>query len=197
MPGAERGEAHAFKGASPSFRVRRTTLRSSSARSRAATGCSSRWCPVGLTAIRRERPRRCSTTRLRGRASFSPRVAYHPRRPRRVFVEAQSDRECLRSARASRSVRRSRRSGGGVSAGVCERNAVDRGARERFRGGREPGPAGVESTRGRSHPRKQHHASRGFRTVHGGGTRERSLVHEAPAIVGCQTPSALAHVASE
>jgi nucleoside-diphosphate-sugar epimerase len=28
--------------------------------------------PVGFTAIRRERPRRCSTTRLRGRASFSP-----------------------------------------------------------------------------------------------------------------------------
>ncbi len=86
------------------------------------------------------------------------RMAHHPRRPGRVLVEAQGAREGLRPARAPRSLRGPRRPGGGVPAGVRERHPVDRRARERPRGGREPGPAGVEPARGR--PRSSRATSR-------------------------------------
>ena len=75
-------------------------------------------------------------------------------------------------------------------------DSVDRRTRQRPRRGREPGPTGVESARRRPNPAEQHHPPRGLRSVHGRGPRgTKDLVHEAPAIVGCQTPSALAHAA--
>ena len=50
---------------------------------------------------------------------------------------------------------------------------------------------------GDPHPGEQHHAPRGLRLVHGGGrSRTTSWSTKAPAIVGCRTPSALAHSAS-
>ena len=52
-----------------------------------------------------------------------------------------------RLARA-RSLRRPRRPGRGLPAGVRQRHAVDRRARKRPRRGREPGPARVEPARG-------------------------------------------------
>jgi NAD(P)H-binding len=81
--------------------------------------------------------------------------------------------------------------------GVRQRHAVDRRARERPRGGREPGPARVEPARGRPHPREQHHAPRGLRPVHGRGSRERRTHPRGPAIVGRESPSALAHAAAD
>ena len=74
------------------------------------------------------------------------------------FVEAQSVGECRRPARAARSLRRPRRSGGGVPAGLRQRHPLDRRARQRSRGGGEPGPAGVEPACRRPNPREQPHA---------------------------------------
>ena len=105
-------------------------------------------------------------------------------------------REGRRPARAARSLRGPRRPGGGVPAGVRQRHAVDRRARQRPRGGREPGPARVEPARGR--PRSSRATSRAASTSPCSWSRRSTndeLVHEAPAIVGCQTPSALAHAA--
>ena len=85
-----------------------------------------------------------------------------------------------RPARASRSLCRSRRSGGRVPAGVRQRHAVDRRERQRPREGRESGPACVESARWRPHSRKQHHAPRGLCPVHGGGARERRARPRGP-----------------
>src|SRR5215218_9184333 len=47
-------------------------------------------------------------------------------------------------------------------------------------GGREPGPARLEPARGRSHPRKQPHAPRRLRPLHGGRTRERRARPRGP-----------------
>ena len=163
------GEARSrSRGASPSFRERRTTARSSSARWRGATGCSSCWSPGGPPVLVGNGPGGARLRASRGAPGVLVRVAHHARRPGRVFVEAQGDRQGLRPARAARSLRRPRRPGGGVPAGVCQRHAVDRRARQRPRRGREPGPARVEPARGRPHPREQPHAPRGLCPVHGG-----------------------------
>ena len=45
--------------------------------------------------------------------------------------------------------------------------------RQRPRGRREPGPARLESARGRPHPGEQPHLARRLRPVHGRGARER------------------------
>jgi hypothetical protein len=82
-------------------------------------------------------------------------------------------------------------------AGPLEQHPVDRRTRQRPRRGRQPGPARVEPTRRRPHPQKQSHAPRGLRPVHGEALQNDELVHEAPAIVGRRTPSALARDASE
>ena len=123
------------------------------------------------------------------------RLAHHARRPGRGLVEAQDDREGRRLTRAPRSVRGPRRPGGGVPAGVRQRHAVDRRARQRPRGGREPGPARVEPARGQPHPQEQPHARVDFALFMVEALENDELVHEAQAIVGCQTPSALAHAA--
>ena len=60
------GKLARSRGASPSCPARPTTARSSSGQSRGATGCSSCSFRGGSTTTRRERPRRCSTTRARG-----------------------------------------------------------------------------------------------------------------------------------
>ena len=62
---------------------------------------------------------------------------------------------------------------GGVPAHLRQRHALDRRARQRPRGGRKPGPAGMEPARRRPHPREQHHPPRGLCPLHGGGPRER------------------------
>ena len=75
----------------------------------------------------------------------------------------------------------------------ASRQALDRRARQRPGGGRQPGPAGVEPTCGRSGARQQQDPAHRFRPVHGRALTDDTLVHEAPAIVGRETPSALAH----
>jgi hypothetical protein len=107
----------------------------------------------------------------------------------------KGDRQGLRAARAPRAVRRSRRPGGGLPAGVRQRHPLDGRSRERPRGRREPRPASAEPARGRPHTREQPRPPWGLRSLHGGGLENDELVHEVPAIVGRQTPSALAHAA--
>ena len=92
------------------------------------------------------------------------------------------------SVRYASSLRRPRRPGGGVPAGVRQRHSVDCRARQRPRGGREPGPARVEPACGRPDPREQHHAPHRLCPIHGGGAREHELIHQAPAIVGARRP---------
>jgi hypothetical protein len=76
-------------------------------------------------------------------------------------------------ARAAGSLRRPRRPGGGVPAGVRQRHAVDGGARQRPGGGRQPGSARVEPPRGRPNSGEQPHPPRGLCPVHGAGPRQR------------------------
>jgi NAD(P)-dependent dehydrogenase (short-subunit alcohol dehydrogenase family) len=65
------GSSTSSSGVSRSSSEPRTTPTSSGAPSRGATGCSSCSSRAGSTGTPRERPRRCSTTRLRERASCS------------------------------------------------------------------------------------------------------------------------------
>ena len=94
--------------------------------------------------------------------------------------QAQGARQRRRPSRAPRPGRRPRRPGGGGPAHLRQRHALDRRAWQRPRGGRQPGPAGVEPPRGRPHPREQHHAPRGLRPIHGGGTRETTISSTRP-----------------
>jgi len=94
--------------------------------------------------------------------------------------------------RTSRALRRSRRPGGGPAGRCRQRHALDRRPGPRSRGGREPGTARVEPARRRSRAREQPDAPRRLRAVHGRRAHHDELVHEAPAIVGRETPSALA-----
>ena len=66
------GKLDAFKGRITVIPGPRTTATSSGRRSRGATGSSPCWCPGESSSTRRERPRRCSTTRGPGRAWSSP-----------------------------------------------------------------------------------------------------------------------------
>ena len=157
----------AFKGRITVFRERPTTARSSSAPSRGATGCSSCSSPRGARVLDGNGPGGARLRASGGAPGVLVRVAHHPRRPGRVLVEAQGAREGLRPARAPRSLRRPRRPGRGMPPGVRQRHALDGRARERPRGGREPGPARVEPARGRPDPREQPHAPRRLRAVHG------------------------------
>src|SRR3954463_7847968 len=100
-------------------------------------------------------------------------MAHHPRRAGCVLVEAQGARQGRRRSRTPRPLCRPRRPGGGLPAHLRQRHPLDGRPRQRPRRRREPGPARVESPRGRSHPRQQHHAPRGLRAVHGGRTRQR------------------------
>jgi hypothetical protein len=57
----------------------------------------------------------------------------------------------------------------------------------------EPRGLGLYSTRWKRQPsREQHHAPRGFGLFMVAALENDELIHEAPAIVGCQAPSALA-----
>src|SRR4051794_38042182 len=100
-------------------------------------------------------------------------MAHHPRRAGRLLVEAQGARQGRRRSRTPRPLCRPRRPGGGLPAHLRQRHPLDGRPRQRPRRRREPGPARVESSRGRSHPRQQHHAPRGLRAVHSGRTRQR------------------------
>jgi hypothetical protein len=136
--------------------------------------------------------------RAAGRAArLLVRLAHHARWPGRLLVEVQGPREGLRLDRAADALRRPRRPGGGLPANLRERHALDGGARQRSRRRRERGPARVEPPRGRSDPGEQPDAPGGLCAVHGGRADNDALVHEAPAIVGCRTPSALAHAAGK
>ena len=58
----------------------------------------------------------------------------------------------------------------------------------------EPSGLGSHSTRwNRQLSRELHHAPRGLGLFMVAALENDELIHEAPAIVGCQTPSALAH----
>src|SRR3954451_19945127 len=114
------------------------------------------------------RPRRAGCA-----ARVLVRMAHHPRRTGRLLVEAQGARQGRRRSRTPRPLRRPRRPGRGLPAHLRQRHPLDGRPRQRPRRRREPGPARVESPRGRSHPRQQHHAPRGLRAVHGGRTRQR------------------------
>lgn len=82
-----------------------------------------------------------------------------------------------------------RRPGRGVQADICQRHKVDSRAWKRPRRGGKPGPTGVESTRGRPHPREQYHAPRGLCPFHGGSSRERRTHSRGPR--DCWLPDAL------
>ena len=64
-------------------------------------------------------------------------------------------------------------------------------AGERSRRGRKPGAARVESARGRPHPQEQRTRRVDFALFMVEALKNDELIHEAPAIVGCRTPSAL------
>ena len=119
------------------------------------------------------------------------RVAYHTRRPGRVLAEVQMGRDCGRLARAARSRGGPRRPGGSVPAGVRQRHPVDSRARKRPRRGREPGPARVEPACGRPILKSNITRRVDFALFMVEALENDELVHEAPAIVGCRTPSAL------
>ena len=101
------------------------------------------------------------------------RVAPHPRRPGRLLAAVQVDVSCRRLAGSDGPLCGPQRPGGGVPAGVCQRHALDCGAREQPRRGREPGPACVEPARRGPHPPEQYHSPRRLRSVHGPGPGKR------------------------
>ena len=124
------------------------------------------------------------------------RVAHHARRPGRVFVEAQGDREGLRPARAPGSLRRPRRPGGACRRVFASdtRWTVVRGATSRRARARAcPCGAGTSAT-----PSSRATSPAAWTLpCSWWSPPTNELVHEAPAIVGRQTPSALAHAANE
>ena len=84
-----------------------------------------------------------------------------------------------------------------MSAGVCERYAVDCGARSDLEEGESQGlPVWSRHV---GDPILESNITRrvDFALFMVEALENDELVHEASAIVGCQTPSALAHVASE
>ena len=171
---AERGEARCVRGAHHPDSRRDRRPRGDRARRRRVRRRARRARPARCPRVRdRDRP---GGARLRA-PGRSPRVlvrvAHHARRPGRLLVEAQGAREHRRPAREARPLRRPRRPGGGVPAGVRQRHPLDGRARQRPRGGREPGSARLEPACRRPDPREQPHQARGLRAVHGRGARER------------------------
>ena len=126
------------------------------------------------------------------------RMAHHARRPGRVLAEAQDDREGLRPARTARpaspiSTTRSRRAGGyspATRAGRSCAAATSRRARARAC----PCGAGTSATPSSRATSPAAWTSPCFMVA---ALENDELVHEAPAIVGGQTPSALAHAAAQ
>ena len=154
VPRAQRGEARCLQGAHYCHSGSDERPRGHQARRSRVRRGARRACPDGRPPVRVGNGPGGSRLRGSGGAlGLLVRVAHHSRRPGRLLVEDQSARERRRPARAPRSRRGPRRPGRGVPAGVCKRHAVDRRARERPRGGREPRPASVEPARGRSHSR--------------------------------------------
>ncbi len=106
-----------------------------------------------------------------------------------VLVEAALVRADLRPARAAGPVRRSRRSGRGVPPDLRERPALDGRPRQRPRGRRERGAAGLEPACRRPDPREQPDQADRLRPLHGRCPHQR---HPHPRSTGhCRLPDAL------
>ena len=89
-----------------------------------------------------------------------------------VFRWTLKDR-ALAWAGARRPCSRHRRPGRGDAAHIRQRHTLDGRTRQRPRGGREPRPSRLESARGRSDPREQHHPPHRLCPVHGRGAHEQ------------------------
>ena len=123
------------------------------------------------------------------------RMAHHARRPGRLLAEVHPARKRRQLARPGHSLRRARRPGGGVPADLASdtRWTVVRGS------GLEEGPS-------QGLPVWSRHVGDAilesnltrridFALFMVAALENDELIHEAPAIVGCRTPSALAHAA--
>gem|GEM_PF-2685628 len=121
------------------------------------------------------------------------RLAYYAGRPGRLLAEIQSGGEGLRLARSAISHRGPRRPGRSVSAGVCQRDQVDGRAGSDLEEGESQGlPVWSRHV---GDPILESNITRrvDFALFMVEALENDELIHEAPAIVGCQRPSALAH----